>query len=490
MMLTVDEALARVLEATPRLPDQLMPVEQASGRMLAESIVSDIDSPPYDKSVVDGFALRAADVAAGLREFRVAGEITAGDWPRTAVEPGEAIRIMTGAPLPAGVDAVVMIEHTDAGSTAPASPSTPGPSGTATDAFPPAAADRWAPRATVRLDGRPVSAGQNIMRRAASLAFGSVVLKAGRLIRPIEVGLLSEVGCVEVRVVPKPRVAVLSTGNELVPPSLVPTRGQIRNSNGPMLAALAEQAGGLAVPLGIARDDRESLRQRMLAGLEADVMVLSGGVSAGALDLVPSVLEELGVVPRFHQVRLRPGKPLWFGARVVGDRTTLVFGLPGNPVSSLVCWNLFVRPALEQMQGRPADGLATARGWLEAPRSFRGDRPTYWPAVFLPPTSPPVVAESARSESARFESARSESARSGSNAEANADAATSNAMSVDAARATADKLGSSHERPRIRLLDWQGSADLRTLADANCLAFFPPGNREYTVDDPIDVRLL
>jgi len=486
MMLTVDDALARVLEATPRLPDQLVPVEQAAGRVLTESIASDIDSPPYDKSVVDGFALRAADVAAGIREFRVTGEVTAGDWPRMPVEPGAAIRIMTGAPMPEGADAVVMIEHTDAGT-----PSQPDKHSNTADALRPAdmasaasaasgvdaprpadgasaasaasvanapsgvnAADRWAPRAVVRLDGRPVVAGQNRMRRAASLAFGSVVLEAGRLIRPIEVGLLSEVGCVEVRVVPRPRVAVLSTGNELVPPSIVPTRGQIRNSNGPMLAALAEQAGAMAVPLGIARDDRESLRQRMLAGLEADVLVLSGGVSAGALDLVPSVLEELGVVPRFHQVRLRPGKPLWFGVRSVAGRSTLVFGLPGNPVSSLVCWNLFVRPALEQMQGRPADGLASARGWLESPRSYRGDRPTYWPAVFLPRGNDVVRQESGRS-----------------------------ATDVPAACGPDD-------RPRIRLLDWQGSADLRTLADANCLAFFPPGNREYTPDDPIDVRLL
>jgi molybdopterin molybdotransferase len=443
MMLTVDEALARVLEATPQLPDQPVPVEQAAGRILAESIASDIDSPPYDKSVVDGFALRAADVAAGLREFRVTGEVTAGDWPRTPVEPGAAIRIMTGAPLPDGADAVVMIEHTDAGSNTPATLAAS------------ASTDRWSPRASVRLDGRPVMAGQNIMRRAASLAFGSVVLEAGRLVRPIEVGLLSEVGCVEVRVVPKPRIAVLSTGNELVAPSIVPTRGQIRNSNGPMLAALAEQAGGLAVPLGIARDDRESLRHRILAGLEADVLVLSGGVSAGALDLVPSVLEELGVAPRFHQVRLRPGKPLWFGVRTVAGRSTLVFGLPGNPVSSLVCWNLFVRPALEKMQGRPANGLAAARGWLDAPRSYRGDRPTYWPAVYQPAAIPPVPADSSH--------------------------ASTGERPVDEQFAN---------RPRIRLLDWQGSADLRTLADANCLAFFPPGQREYTTEDAVEVRLM
>jgi len=456
MMLSVEEALANVLAATPTLTPQRIPVEQAAGRILAEPIASDIDSPPYDKSVVDGFALRSADVAAGIREFRITGEVTAGEWPRNAVEPGAAFRIMTGAPLPNGADAVVMIEHTDAGSPAPPLNNTSTPASSNPASANPA--ERWAPRAVVRLDERAVAAGQNILRRAASLAFGSVVLEAGRLIRPIEVGLLSEVGCVEALVVPKPRVAVLSTGNELVPPSLVPTRGQIRNSNGPMLAALAEQSGALAVPLGIARDDRESLRQRIIAGLEADLLVMSGGVSAGALDLVPSVLEELGVVARFHQVRLRPGKPLWFGVRAESGRTTLVFGLPGNPVSSLVCWNLFVRPALEQLQGRPADGLAAARGWLETPRAYRGDRPTYWPAVFLPSG---VV----RSRG-------------------------------EATAATAGEPGASGaserfaHRPRIRLLDWQGSADLRTLADANCLAFFPPGQRTYTTEDPIDVRLL
>ena len=184
------------------------------------------------------------------------------------------------------------------------------------------------------------------------------MLSPGKLLRPLEIGLLAEVGRAVVSVIPSPQIAILATGNELVSLTEIPGPGQIRNSNEPLLAGLAQQAGGSAVPLGIACDDPADLERHVEAGLMRDVLVLSGGVSAGVLDLVPHVLAKLGVTQVFHKVNLKPGKPLWFGLKTRGEgRTTLVFGLPGNPVSSLVCFELFVRPAIQKLRGLPPEGL-------------------------------------------------------------------------------------------------------------------------------------
>ena len=223
--------------------------------------------------------------------------------------------------------------------------------------------------------------GQNILRAAASMRRGETVLSPGHEIRPTEVGLLAEVGRTEIDVIARLSVAVLSTGNELVRPQQAPIGGQIRNSNGPMIAAAIRAAGATPVELGISRDDPAELREKLSQGLQSDVLVISGGVSAGALDLVPSLLKELGVEEVFHHVRLKPGKPIWFGLRresptpspqarsaeltVEAPIPCLVFGLPGNPVSSLVCFELFVRPALARLAGKEiAEKLATIRARL------------------------------------------------------------------------------------------------------------------------------
>ena len=200
---------------------------------------------------------------------------------------------MTGAPLPAGADAVVMVEQTHL-----MDGSTP---------------------VRVRMEADQVHRGQHIMRRGASVLRGATVLEPGRVLRPVDVGLLCEVGCAEVSVRRPPRVAVLATGNELVPPQRRPAAGEIRNSNGPMLCALARSERGQVVDLGIARDEIAALRPAIEQGLACDVLVLSGGVSAGVLDLVPRVLEQLGVERVFHQVHLKPGKPLWFGIHEAGQ---------------------------------------------------------------------------------------------------------------------------------------------------------------------------
>ncbi|MBL9085339.1 MAG: molybdopterin molybdotransferase MoeA [Planctomycetales bacterium] len=404
-MLTVAEALQKVQDCVAALPPRVVPLEQALGCLTAESIASDVDSPPYDKSMVDGYAIRYADLKDGVGELRFLEEVTAGELPTVEVVSGTTTRIMTGAPMPAGADAVVMVERS-----------------------------KELPTGHIRLEDPKAKPGQNIVRRAAVMSRGDAVLPAGKLVTPTVVGLLAEVGCAEVRVVPRPRVAVLATGNELVEPREKPAPGQIRNSNGPMLAAQVMRSGAEPIVLGIARDDRESLRTKIAAGLETDLLVLSGGVSAGVLDLVPSVLTELGVREVFHKISMKPGKPLWFGLRKGADgRMTPVFGLPGNPVSSLVCFELFVRPAIAQLAGQPLPAEPQYLAKLTEPFTHRGDRPTFWPG---------------RRE-----------------------------------QQTAGSIG-----PSVQPLRWQGSGDLRTLIDADCLICFPAGDRAYVAGEKVDVR--
>lgn len=406
-MLTVAEALELIRANVPSLASQRVALADAFGSRLAQAVASDVDSPPYDKSVVDGYAIQFADLRDGRAELRLLEEVTAGALPSCEVRPGATTRIMTGAPLPLGADAVVMVERSSQPS-----------------------AD------TVQLDDPRAKLGQNIVRRGTVMRKGDVVLAARASITPAVVGLLAEAGCNPVLVVPRPCAALLATGNELVSCSEVPQPGLIRNSNGPLLVASLRQARAEAVDLGIARDERAELRAKILQGLEADALILSGGVSAGVLDLVPGVLAELGVREVFHKVSLKPGKPLWFG--VWTSPTGIVkpvFGLPGNPVSTLVCFELFVRPALAQMAGGNPTDTPTISARLSEPFIHRGDRPTYWPG--------------------RCEA-------------------------CDDAAAGQD----------VAPLRWQGSGDLRTLVDADCLICFPSGDRQYDAGDEVTIRRL
>jgi molybdopterin molybdotransferase len=228
----------------------------------------------------------------------------------------------------------------------------------------------------VRIEDRSPSPGQNILPRGREMRRGDDVMHAGTPLRPQEFGVLATVGRTEALLHPTPRVAVLATGDEIVEASQTPSPGQIRNGNGPMLLAQVARAGGVPLALGIARDHHDSLRPLIEEGLRADVLLLSGGVSAGKLDLVPEVLRELGVRPHFHKIRMKPGKPLFFGTR----EQTLVFGLPGNPVSTFVCFELFVRPALRRLRGHSDAGPPRVRARLVKEFAVRNDRPTYHPA--------------------------------------------------------------------------------------------------------------
>jgi molybdopterin molybdotransferase len=225
--------------------------------------------------------------------------------------------------------------------------------------------------------------GQHVGIRGAAFRAGTPVLPAGAILTPAAIGLAAEAGATHVVAVARPRVAILSTGSELVPVDAVPAYGQTRNSNGPMIAAAVAACGGEPIQLGIAVDRPEAIRAAVMQGLAADVLVLSGGVSAGDLDLVPAIFAACGVERVFHKVRLKPGKPVWFGRldRGPGQPQALVFGLPGNPASSLVCFELFVRPALAILAGLPRDRwhLPRRRGVLTAAAKAAADRPVYLP---------------------------------------------------------------------------------------------------------------
>ncbi len=316
-MVPFGEALAIVLAEVTPLPSEEVALEEALGRVLAEDVASDRDLPPFDRAAMDGYALRAADVAGAPAALEVVGEVRAGQWPDLAVGPGQAARIMTGAPVPKGADAVQQVEKTEP-----------------LDEF----------RVTVL---SPVSEGANVAPRGSEVRAGDVVLERGRVIDPPAIAVLASAGRTRVGVARRPVLALLVTGDEIVDVSAAPGPGQIRNSNGPAVAAQARRAGADVRLLGVAPDRQDAIVEALRAGLAADVLVVSGGVSAGDYDLVEPALLELGAAFLFTKVAIRPGAPLVFG-RLGG---ALVFALPGNPVSAQVTFDLFVRPALLKMQG-------------------------------------------------------------------------------------------------------------------------------------------
>ncbi|MDP6381454.1 MAG: molybdopterin molybdotransferase MoeA, partial [Phycisphaerae bacterium] len=301
---------------------------------------------PFDKSAMDGYATRSGDLRDLPAELDVIEEIPAGVWPQKSVQAGQCAKIMTGAPVPSGADCVVMVEKTE-------------PAG----------------------DGRVrIIQGEkksNICRCGEDIARGQEVLEAGHRIRPEEVGLLASVGGARVKVIRRPSVAILATGNEIVPPEQTPGPGQIRNANSYSVAAQVRRAGFDAHDLGIGRDTRDELADKIREGLRRDVLVISGGVSAGDYDFVPVVLKDVGVAIHFEKVAIKPGKPTVFGTHPGG----LVFGLPGNPVSSLVVFRLFVLPALMKMSGdkRPAQRFVDVV--LAEPLKNRKGRRAHVPAI-------------------------------------------------------------------------------------------------------------
>ncbi len=386
-MLDVTTAQAEVLRhAKPRNPEVVAVGSYALGLVLGEGVFADRDLPAFPKAMMDGFAVRSSDCINANATLAIIEDVTAGMVPTKIIGTGQASRVMTGAAVPDGANAMVMVED-------------------------------------CRVDGDCVTigpavvAGQHIQPVGREMRKGETVLAAGTLLGPAHFAVLSTVGRTSVKVYMPPSVAILATGNELVEPAMTPGPGQIRNSNVTMLLAQSVQVHSVPRSLGIARDEREYLRAMIREGLTADVLILSGGVSAGTLDLVPEVLQELGVKPVFHRVAMKPGKPLFFGMH----ESTLVFGLPGNPVSSFVGFELFVRPAILRMRNVSNPVPPLVRLPLLAETQHKSDRPTYHPA-----------------------------------------------------RVIAQEIGEA-----VQLLPWHGSSDLKGLCAANALVLLEPGDRIY-----------
>ncbi len=347
-MISVEEALERILSYVSLLEPEEKPILDALGQVLAEDIVSSIDIPQLDNTAMDGYAVRAADTARATEtdaaRLRVIGELAAGYVFDGVVDAGTAVRIMTGAPMPGGADAVVPFEETDE------------PSGRAFGSF--------AKSRDVVGVLKAAEPGANIRRAGEDVRQGQTILRAGAVLYPAQIGVLASLGRAVVRVHRRPLVAILSTGDEVRDPGESLAPGQLYDSNAYSISAMVLAAGGVPKRLGIAKDTVEALTAKLREGLDADMLVTSAGVSRGDYDVVKDVLAKEGEVD-FWTVRMRPGKPLAFGAFPSGGRRVPHIGLPGNPVSSMVSFELFGRPAIYKMLGRDDWGRPMVRAIAE-----------------------------------------------------------------------------------------------------------------------------
>lgn len=320
-MITYEEALDIVLKSSYLFDKEDVEILNSVGRILAEDVLSDINMPPFNRSAVDGFACRKADID---NELAVIETVRAGQYPSKIISEGQSIRIMTGAPVPEGADCVLMVEdtvETDTGK--------------------------------IRFTGKNTKS--NISPFAEDVKTGECVIKAGIRILPRHIAIMAAVGCVKPLVYKKPKVAVIATGDEIVEPHLKPGISQIRNSNGYQLALQAEQAGAEVFYMGIAPDSEDDTERFIREALDkADIVLLTGGVSMGDFDFVPKILEKTGIEVLFRTIALQPGKPTTFGIK--GSKR--IFGLPGNPVSCFTIFELLVKPLLLKMMGmtRPLAG--------------------------------------------------------------------------------------------------------------------------------------
>jgi molybdenum cofactor synthesis domain-containing protein len=344
----VDEARHRILERVQPLPAVSLPLDQALFRTLAEDVACDRDDPPFDRSLMDGYAVRAEDVRAAPVVLRVVGAVPAGTWPTIPIGPGETARINTGAPIPRGADAVVRVEETR---------------------------PRDADHVVIE---RPVERGHFITPRGAHAKQATIIVRSGMRIGPLEAAALAACGRATVRVHRRPKVAYCVTGDEVVPLDAIPRGAQIRDTNGPLLDACIRAGDAEAVGMGIVRDDPSALRWTIeSARSTADMLCLTGGVSMGTLDHVPGVLGELGATMHIKKMRIKPGRPVRFATLPDGWP---IFALPGNPVSAFVCFELLVRPALAAMQGRPAWEHRRVRATLRGSIRATADRRAFLPA--------------------------------------------------------------------------------------------------------------
>jgi molybdopterin molybdotransferase len=372
------EATALVLAAAAPLEVERAPLADAAGRVAAEDARSAVDLPPFDRSAMDGYAVRAADTAGG--PLRLAGEVAAGETATATLEPGTAVGITTGAPIPRGADAVLQSELAEL-------------------------AD-----GTVR-PTQPLDAGRHIRVRGEDVRAGDLIAPAGAPLTLPRVSSLAAAGVGEVAVHRRARLHLVVTGSELLPLGAPPEPGKIHESNGLMVRLLAERAGAIVEEHGVVADDFESTRAAVEAGLAGDVLVVSGGVSVGPHDHVRPAFDACGVEEVFWRVRVKPGKPLFFGRRTGSgsDRATLVFGLPGNPLSSIVGFLSLIEPALRRLHGEREPGMRTEKARLTEAAGPSDGRTTFLTARLCPGTDGVLEATPTRNQGSHLTGALGQS---------------------------------------------------------------------------------
>lgn len=403
-VITFNEAL----NATQQYASGLSPSEpklvsllDGAGLALAEDLVADRDFPPFPRATRDGYAVRAEDVANVPAKLRCIGEIKAGASEAHSlitVTPGEAVEVMTGAPVPSGANAVVMVEYTE----------------------------QKGNSVTVK---KAVAAGENVVATGSEARQGAVMVLRGARVNHVAVAIAAAVGRAEVAIHRRPRVAVLATGDELVDINFAPGTNEIRNSNSYSLAAQIHEAGGDPLILPVARDDAAELEVLIGKGAECDLLLLSGGVSMGKYDLVEQALAKLGAKFFFTGVLIQPGKPLVFGELRGSHKTTPLFGLPGNPVSTMVTFQLFVKPVLDALAGARRQGPLFSQARLKSDFRVKTGLTRFLPA----------------------------------------------------------RLDGTHEQPQVELVKWQGSGDLMAIAQANCYIVVPPDREQFPAGESITI---
>ena len=344
-MLSIEEALAAILEPVVPLEPERATLAEAAGRVAASDAAAAVDLPPFDRSAMDGYAVRSADTAPGVA-LRLAGGVAAGEVSSSELEPGTVAAISTGAALPPGADAILQSELASAGD------------GTVTPE-------------------RAIESGRHVRYRGEDVHAGDVLARAGERLTLPRLSALASAGVGEVAVHRRPRLHLLVTGSELLPLGAPPEPGRIHESNGLMVTLLAEGAGASLAGSEVVPDDRAATLEAVERGLAADVLVVSGGVSVGPHDHVKPAFEACGVEEVLWRVRIKPGKPMWAGRRA----STLVFGLPGNPLSSIVCFCVFIEPALRRLQGERDARPRIVRGRIAAPAEASDGRTTFLTAA-------------------------------------------------------------------------------------------------------------
>ena len=386
-------------------PAEAVELLAAAGRVLAKEIRADRDLPPFPRATRDGFAVRAADVAAVPAVLQTIGEIRAGASASESalqVGPQQAVEIMTGAPVPAGADAVVMVEYTQ----------------------------RTDERVEIQ---RSVTSGENVVPRGSESKEGELLLSGGTRLTPSAIGLAASVGSATVSVYKRPRVAILSTGDEIIDVASSPGPNQIRNSNTYSLCAQVQSAGGMPLMLPIAPDRAEPLRELIEQGLTADLLLLSGGVSMGKYDLVERIFAELDAEFFFTGAQIQPGKPIVFGRASASEteKATYFFGLPGNPVSTMVCFELFARPMIEALSGASPNPLRFLQARLKSDVKTKTGLTRFLPA----------------------------------------------------------QLSGEFANVEVELVRWQGSGDMVSTARANCYLVIPPDREKFAAGEMVSVLI-